>query len=197
MTSGQAQRAAPCLPTQAFLSVFGPWLLSGLWFLAGDFGLGTRAGALGILLMLIGPFLYYVLSCRISYLVKSDLSKQWIISGVSILAIVFPLSFYAYSKTVTREINYLGTIENCTIRCVFPAQQQLEPSIDICRAQCNAKQWPSNDQRISCWNRCGGPWRRPGHNAKIPAKAVPNKPFVSAAPASNDRRLLFHLGRNP
>jgi len=125
--------------------------------IAGDFGLGTRAGALGILLMLIGPFLYYVLSCRISYLVKSDLSKQWIISGVSILAIVFPLSFYAYSKTVTREINYLGTIENCTIRCVFPAQQQLEPSIDICRAQCNAKQWPSNDQRISCWNRCGGP----------------------------------------
>lgn len=71
--------------------------------------------------------------------------------------IVLPLSFYAYSKKVTRAINYLGSTENCTIRCVFPAQQQLEPSIDICRAQCNAKQWPSNDQRISCWNHCGGP----------------------------------------
>ncbi len=138
-----------------FVSVFGPWLLSGLWFLTGDFSLGTRAGALGILLMLIGPLLYYMLSCRISYLVKSDLSKRWIISAVSILVIVLPLSFYSYSRKVTKEINYLGAIENCTIRCVFPAQQQLEPSIERCGAECNAKQWPSNDQRISCLNHCG------------------------------------------
>jgi len=141
----------------AFLSIFGPWLLSGLWLLTGSFDLGTRAGALVILLMLIGPFLYYILSCHISYLVKSDLSKRWIMSGVSILVIVLPLSFYSYSKTVTKEINYLGTIENCTIRCVFPAQQELELSIDLCRAQCNAKQRPSNDQRISCWDHCGDP----------------------------------------
>jgi hypothetical protein len=135
----------------AFLSIFGLWFLSGPSLFTNSVGPGTVA------LMLIGPFLYYVLSCRISYLVKSDLSKQWVISGVSILVIVLPLSFYAYSRTVTREVNYLGIIENCTFRCVFPAQQQLERSIDTCRTQCNTKQWPSNDQRISCWNHCGDP----------------------------------------
>jgi hypothetical protein len=139
----------------AVLSVFGPWLFSGQWFLTGDFSLSTRAGALGIVLMLIGPLLYYMLSCRISYLVKRDVTKQWIIGGVSILVVVLPLSFYSYSKTVTREVNYLGRIENCTIYCVFPAQQQLGPAIDTCRNECNAKQWPSNDQRINCWNHCG------------------------------------------
>jgi hypothetical protein len=157
----------------AFFSAFGPWLFSGLWSLTGSFDLGTRSGVLGILLMLIGPFLYYILSCRISYLVKSDRTRQWIISGVSTLVIVLPLSFYSYSRTVAREISYLGTIENCTIRCVFPAQQQLEPSIDTCRAQCNAKQWPSNDQRISCWNHCGDPLEAARAQCENSCKSTP------------------------
>lgn len=148
----------------ALFSLFGAWFVTGYWFVVDSFGVGVGsfarfrgpvADTIGLLLMSIGPFLYYVLSCRIAASVKSELSKKWILCGVGILIIVLPTSYYSYSKAVASEIRTLGTLENCTIRCVFPAEQQLQPGIDACRSQCNTKQWPSDDQRISCWNHCG------------------------------------------
>jgi hypothetical protein len=148
----------------AFLSIFGLWFLSGYWFVADSFGMGagsfaqfrgTIADVLGVILILISVFLYYLLACRIASLIKSDLTKNWMMGGIGILVIILPLSFYSYAKGIAGEIKYLATVENCTIRCVFPTQQQLTPSITVCHTQCNAKQWPSDEQRISCWNHCG------------------------------------------
>jgi hypothetical protein len=142
----------------SFFSTFGLWFfLVSINAPVGTFKLFSgdwNINVLGVIVILVGPFIYYLLSLYLSSLVEDEAKRKVIIKAAIVLTFAFPVVFAFYTYTVAGQINKLNAAENCTIQCVLPEEQKLQPAIDACRTQCNARFWSSDGQRISCWSHC-------------------------------------------